>query len=254
MEKAPKRRSLTEFAVEQIRKGIRDGDLAPNSFTTAEKLASEMGMSRTPVREALLRLEQAGMVRIERNQGVTILSVTTQDLEDAFQLRFMLEVPAAYRAAEQAGTLGESTWENLQKELDKMNAAAKKGDYTGFMDCDEHFHELIHVATGNRRLPRVVREIRQAITDRGVLTEKRLFDDRGVLTEKRLLDLGTLVGEHVAVRDAMLNRDPATAAAAMSDHLRNTYVRILDVKWPDQPDQPWFNPSFGLSQRTIAGD
>jgi len=242
MEKAPKRRSLTEFAVEQIRKAIRNGDLAPNSFTTAEKLASEMGMSRTPVREALLRLEQADMVRIERNQGVTILPVTTQDLEDAFQLRFMLEVPAAYRAAEQAGTLGESTWENLQKELDDMTAAAKKGDYTGFMECDERFHELIHGATGNRRLPRVVREIRQAITD------------RGALTEKRLLDLGTLVGEHEAVRDAMLNRDPATAAAAMSDHLRNTYVRILDVKWPHQPDQPWFNPSFGLSQRTVAGD
>src|SRR5690349_14413699 len=100
MERAPKRLSLTEFAVEQIRRAILNGDLAPNSFTTAEKLASEMDMSRTPVREALLRLEQVGLVRIERNQGVTILPVTTQDLKDAFQLRFMLEVPAAYSAAE----------------------------------------------------------------------------------------------------------------------------------------------------------
>jgi len=220
-------------------------------LTTAEKLASEMGMSRTPVREALLRLEQAGMVHIERNQGVTILPVTTQDLEDAFQLRFMLEVPAARRAAELAGTLGESFWEKLQKELDNMTTAAGDGDYNDFMKCDERFHELIHEATGNHRLARMVREIRQTITDRGVLTEKRLLDDRGVLTEKRLLDLGALVKEHVAVRDAVLNCDPVKAATAMSDHLKNTSARILDVKWTDQA---WFNPSFGLSQRTVAGD
>lgn len=240
MEKAPKRPSLTEFAVEQIRNAILSGELAPNSLTTAEKLASEIEMSRTPVREALLRLEQAGMVRIERNHGVTILPVTTQDLEDAFQLRFMLEVPATYRAAELAGHLDESFWEDLQEELDGMAAAAKEQDYARFMDCDVRFHELIHLATGNLRLARVVREVRQTITD------------RGVLTRKRLLDLDALIGEHMVVRDALVTNDPAAAANAMSEHLRRICVKILDGKaWTNQV---WFDPALGLSQRTIAGD
>jgi DNA-binding GntR family transcriptional regulator len=240
MERAPKRLSLTEFAVEQIRRAILNGDLAPNSFTTAEKLASEMDMSRTPVREALLRLEQVGMVRIERNQGVTILPVTTQDLEDAFQLRFMLEVPAAYSAAERAGALDKSVWENLQEQLDSMRYAAKDKDYTRFMESDLRFHELIHLAAGNSGLARVVRELRQTVTDRAVLTDKRLLDQDALWS----------VEEHERVRDAVHDREPVKAATAMSDHLTQVCGRILkDRTWTDQA---WFNPLRGLFQLTAA--
>jgi DNA-binding GntR family transcriptional regulator len=242
MERAPKRLSLTEFAVEQIRRAILNGDLAPNSFTTAEKLASEMDMSRTPVREALLRLEQVGMVRIERNQGVTILPVTTQDLEDAFQLRFMLEVPAAYSAAERAGALDESVWENLQEQLDNMADAAKNKDYTRFVESDLRFHELIHLAAGNRGLARVVQELRQTVTDRALLTDKRLLDQDALWS----------VDEHERVRDAVHDGDPVKAAAAMSDHLTLVWDRVL--KGRTWTDQAWFNPLPGLSQRTTAGN
>lgn len=245
MEQAPKRLSLTEFAVEQIRRAILTGDLAPNSFTTAEKLASEMNMSRTPVREALLRLEQAGMVRIERNQGVTILPVTTQDLEDAFQLRFLLEVPAAYSAAERAGAgaLDKSVWENLQEQLDNMADAAKNRDDTRFMESDLRFHELIHLAAGNPGLARVVRELRQTVTDRAVLTDKR-----------RLLDQHALwsLNEHERVRDAVRDGEPVKAAAAMSEHLTEVCGRIFqDRTWADQA---WFNPFRSLLRRTVAGN
>src|SRR4051812_24178230 len=102
MKKAPERPSLTEFAVQQIRNAIISGELPAETFTTAEELAARLDVSRTPVREALGRLEQAGMVRIVRNQGVRILPVTSQDLDDVFQLRIQLEVPAAYRAAQLA--------------------------------------------------------------------------------------------------------------------------------------------------------
>src|SRR4051794_323207 len=123
MEKAPQRLpSLTDFALEQVRTAILNGELPPDTFTTADKIAASLGVSRTPVREALLRLEQAGMVRIERTQGVRILPVSPKDLEDSFQLRLMLEVPATYRAAQRMGKkqADQSFLDALQEELQKM--------------------------------------------------------------------------------------------------------------------------------------
>jgi DNA-binding GntR family transcriptional regulator len=229
MEKAPARTSLTEFAVEQIRNAILSGELPPESFTTAEKLAKSIGMSRTPVREALLRLEQAGMVCIERTQGVRVLPVTVQDLEDAFQLRLMLEVPATYRAAQ---LIDEGSLDQLQGELDEMTAAARDADYSTFMEHDARFHELIHLASGNQMLARIVRHVRQTITD------------RGLLTREHLPDLNDLIGEHKMIREALTPGNPYGAAEAMYDHLSGVRTKVLKERGTS--GRVWFNPLFGL--------
>src|SRR5205823_3271892 len=114
-----------------------------------------------------------------------------------------------YAAAERAEALDESVWKNLQEQLDNMADAAKEQDYTRFMESDLRFHELIHLAAGNPGLARVVRELRQTVTDRALLTNKRLLDQDALWS----------VHEHELVMHAVHDGDTVKAATNMSDHL-----------------------------------
>ena len=83
------------------------------------RLAERFGVSRTPVREALLLLERQGVVRFERNRGVRVLETSVHDLEEVFTLRLLLEVPATYRAC---GLLTAEDLDALERELAAMAA------------------------------------------------------------------------------------------------------------------------------------
>ncbi|QGN49225.1 GntR family transcriptional regulator [Micromonospora sp. WMMD558] len=76
-------------------------ELAPGTLYSVVELSNQLGVSRTPVREALLQLASNGMVRFERSKGVRILKLSTQDIEEIYMLRIFLEAPAAYHAAQQ---------------------------------------------------------------------------------------------------------------------------------------------------------
>src|SRR5437773_4607603 len=93
-----RRESLAERVYEQIRNAIIMGELAPESRHSVNELATILSVSRTPVREALLKLADQGMVRFHRNVGVVILPTTIHDLEEVFSVRLLLEVPATFQA------------------------------------------------------------------------------------------------------------------------------------------------------------
>jgi DNA-binding GntR family transcriptional regulator len=90
--------TLAARAHDAIRAAIVDGRLAAGERYSVARLAERFGVSRTPVREALLLLERQGVVRFERNRGVRVLETSVHDLEEVFTLRLLLEVPATYRA------------------------------------------------------------------------------------------------------------------------------------------------------------
>ena len=92
------RATLTSRALEALRAAIVDGRLEAGERYSVAQLAERFGVSRTPVREALLVLERQGVVRFERNRGVRVLETTAHDLEEVFALRLLLEVPATRRA------------------------------------------------------------------------------------------------------------------------------------------------------------
>ena len=94
------RSTLTTRALEALRAAIVDGRLVAGERYSVAQLAERFGVSRTPVREALLVLERQGVVRFERNRGVRVLETTAHDLEEVFALRLLLEVPATRRACE----------------------------------------------------------------------------------------------------------------------------------------------------------
>jgi DNA-binding GntR family transcriptional regulator len=204
--------SITDRVRDSIREAIIDGRLAPGSLHSVQSLASSFGVSRTPVREALIDLEGRGMVEFERNRGVRILQTSIHDLEEILSLRILLEVPAAYRAAEQAT---EATASELSDELMAMRKAARDRDEKTMMAHDRRFHEIINEASGNSRLALYVDSLRDLI-----LT-------RGVSTVGRSRDLPSIVREHEAIIAAIEANDPAAAAAAMKGHLVNTASLLL---------------------------
>lgn len=220
MEQVTSDGSLTEQARQVLRQAITSGELAPGSLHSIHNLAGVLGVSRTPVREALLALERQGMVRFERNRGVRILETSLHDLEEIFSLRLLLEVPATERAAR---LITAETLDHMSRELSAMEQAASGDDEPLMMSHDRNFHRLLLDASGNRRLTRYVEELRDLIIVRGASTAGR----------SRTLE--DIIAEHRVILDALEERDARGAASLMKEHLINTARLLLSQEAGTDP-------------------
>ncbi len=176
--------TLASHARTAVLAAIGDGRLEPGTLHSVAQLAEQLGVSRTPVREALLMLEREGRVRFERNRGVRITAPTALDIAEVFELRLLLEVPAAAKACGSVDT-------------GALRAALDAGD-------GERFHDEILLAAGNRRLAGIIAGLRGALAGPGAR------------------DADEVAAEHRAILDALEAGDADRAAAAMRYHLRRT--------------------------------
>jgi DNA-binding GntR family transcriptional regulator len=220
--------TLTARAAEALRRAIHDGRLAGGDLYSVARLAAQLGVSRTPVREALLLLERQGMVRFERNRGVRILETSAHDLEEVFTLRLLLELPATARAC---ALIDEADLEALERELEVMRGMAAEDDERTFMVHDQRFHEIIHRASGNRRLAELVGQLREQVRF------------RGASTVGRSRSLEAIYDEHLAILEALRARDPERAADAMRVHIHNT-ARLLTSQ--EGGSDAWSLQGWGL--------
>lgn len=218
------RSTLTTRALEALRAAIVDGRLAAGERYSVAQLAERFGVSRTPVREALLVLERQGVVRFERNRGVRVLETTAHDIEEVFALRLLLEVPATRRACV---LLDDDDLAALDHEIRAMATLAPEGDEGAFMAHDRRFHEIILRGSGNRRLAGIVAQLRD------------LVRFRGASTVGRSRDLEAILAEHVTILDALRARDPAAAADAMRAHLLETARLLLAQESAPLAGLPW---------------
>lgn len=213
MTDAPARRSTTDDVFVRLRQQILAGELAPGSHHSVYRLSYELGVSRTPVREAVLRLADLDLVTIERNRGITIRGVRAEDVRDVFELRLMLEVPAAAGAADRAD---DALVDRLRAALEAMRAAARAGDESSFTRHDRALHAALGEALGNVRLSREVDRLRDSI------------QVRGVSTIERTRTMADVAEEHAPIVEAVAAGDPAAAATAMREHLEHTAALLLD--------------------------
>jgi len=196
----------------RLREQILRGELPPGSHHSVYRLSAELGVSRTPVREAVLRLADLGLVTIERNRGITVRGVRAEDIRDVFELRLLLEVPAAAGAAVQADPV---LAKRLEAALESMRAAARAGDQGAFFVHDRALHAALGEALGNPRLSQEVDRLRDSIQVRGVST---------VGQTRSLLQVAE---EHAPIVEAVIAGDPRGAAAAMRQHLMATADLLL---------------------------
>ena len=142
-------------ATELIRQAILDGRLEPGSRLKEEELARELGISRTPVREALLMLQAEGLIETTPNRGAVVRTHDADDLIDLYQLRSLLEGYAARQAAARAS---DEEIELLRESCDRFDAIGDD-DVRELVKENLLFHSTIHAAAGSTRLSSMVRRV-----------------------------------------------------------------------------------------------
>jgi DNA-binding GntR family transcriptional regulator len=193
---------LTEQALEEIRAAIIEGRLPAGSLTSVRALSEVLGISRTPVREALVDLAKTGMVSFERNRGVRINDSQGHDIQEIFQLRRMLEIPAMGEAVPR---FTPKDVRALGREIAAMRAHLD--DEPVFMRHDRAFHRVPLEVLGNERMIGILDSLRD---------QTRV---RNLSTVGRSRDLKTIVVEHKAIYDAVRQGHAIEAAQAMERHL-----------------------------------
>ncbi|GAA1255763.1 GntR family transcriptional regulator [Arthrobacter pascens] len=204
--------SLTERTIEAVRQGVRSGALLPGELYSVYRLAEELGISRSPVREALLRLGETGMIRFERNRGFRVVLPTPHDIAEIFSIRLALEVPAVGRATRQADGNDRTA---VQAEYAAMEKAAAANDVSLFEWHDQKLHTALMDAEGNSRTKSIVNNLRDAV---------RLVDASTVGVDRSLEEV---LIDHLPIVQAFEASDPKAASSAMEQHLRTTGRLLL---------------------------
>lgn len=205
---------LVEQVYVRLRTEIREGRLAPGTLHSVSEVAAELGVSRTPVREAVLQLARSGLVALHRNRGFAVTVLEPADIVQIFQVRMALECSAI---AQVALTPQPSTLRMMRAHWEAMRAAAEADDQAAFMAADRDFHAAALAGCGNPRLAAMVDQVRDSVFSRGVSTSggERTWCD--------------LVVEHRQILEAVEAQDPAGAARAMSEHLRQTGNALISL-------------------------
>lgn len=152
----PISRNASAAASEVIREAIIDGRLAPGQRLKEEELAGELGISRTPVREALLMLQSEGLVESVPKRGATVRSYAVDDLDDMYQLRALLEGYAARRAA---ARISREDVERLEESCARFDRLRAEDDLLDLVKENLFFHNVILDAAASDRLGRMVRKV-----------------------------------------------------------------------------------------------
>lgn len=216
------RRGVVDDLAEAIQTRIISGDFPAGARLRQEQLAAEYRLSRTPIREALRKLQAEGTVELVPNQGAVVRGTTVRDVREGYEVRAELEAMAAALAA---------TWitdEHLTqlREAEELFRRAIEDSQPGtWARANDQFHEAVQAAAGNERLRRTIRDLHKAFPRR--LTWGALQADSRLLTEN--------VDQHHAVFEAIERRDPDAARDAMRRHILR--AGELVARWVERPDR-----------------
>ena len=212
--------SLTERTINVLREAIRNGSLTPGALYSVYQIAEDLGVSRSPVREALLRLAETGIVRFERNKGFRVVIPGPKALAEMISVRIALEVPATRRAAL---VVKAGADHGLLAECTAMEAAAATQNELLFMAHDQRLHTIILELAGNHYVQRIIENLRDG---------SRLVGSSTITGSRTLYEV---YEEHLPIVDAIVAGDSDAAALAMDHHLRVT-GRILLRDAVSRPD------------------
>jgi DNA-binding GntR family transcriptional regulator len=151
--------SLRDMVLRRVRADIVSGNAGPGTMYSVPALAEEIGISTTPVREALLELSHHGLIAPVRNRGFRVEATTLEDLRNGFALRELLERFAMVNLAEKRLT----DTEPLRKLADEIAAAVKRLDSAGYLESDRAFHFELVSRLNNPMLTKMVMDLRDGM-------------------------------------------------------------------------------------------
>src|SRR5215470_15132417 len=132
------RASLRDQALSVIREGMVSGELLPGEIYSATALANQLGVSASPVREAMLTLVNQGLMEAVRNRGFRVLPLDDNDRREIYEMRTLLEIPATAALAGKQKIIDE--YDKFRVITEEIVAAAGRGDLIEYLDADRHFH------------------------------------------------------------------------------------------------------------------
>jgi DNA-binding GntR family transcriptional regulator len=201
------RSSLREEARHSIRAGVITGEIVAGQIYSAPSLAERLGVSATPVREALLDLANEGLVEAVRNRGFRVVALDENDLDEIFELRNLVE-PASVGNA--VGKHSPEQLKDLKRLATELNRAVEDGDIERFLTIDQEFHLGLIEPLRNRRLSELITRLRD---------QQRLHGLRALAESEALR---TTSSEHDAILTAVAAGDRVAAEKLMRQHLRHT--------------------------------
>jgi GntR family transcriptional regulator, rspAB operon transcriptional repressor len=206
-----RRVSVAAQVFDLIRQEIVRSSLTPGTPLSEAALSQRFGVSRTPIREALLRLSEEGLVQIVPQVGTYVTRISLAKVYEAQFIREALECAAARAAAQNPQRIDTALLEGI---MTRQRRAASAGDHSAFYAADEELHASIAAASG---FPRVW----------SVASAEKLHLDRvRMLDVSQRPNLGELVKQHAAVVDALKSGDQRGAEDAMRAHLRDVFDRL----------------------------
>jgi DNA-binding GntR family transcriptional regulator len=208
-----RRMSVAAQVFDLLRKEIIGAVLPPGSPLSEHALSQRFGVSRTPIREALLRLAEEGLVQIVPQVGTFVTLISLAKVYEAQFIREALEC-AAVRVAARAAGLDAAALEAIMAD---QRTAAGRGDVDAFYAADEALHAAIAKASGYPRVWTVA------------MNEKLQLDRVRMLDMTQRPDIGELIGQHGAIVDALAARNPGRAEAAMRAHLHDVFMRLAPL-------------------------
>jgi DNA-binding GntR family transcriptional regulator len=198
--------SLVDEAYQALKTAIRDNVFPPGHQAAEPEIARQLGMSRTPVHEAIIRLQEEGLVQVLSRRGILICPISVEDIREIYDVLIAVEGMAAALLAGLAGEAAPSAAEALERETAEMEQALEHGKLLDWAAADERFHQLLTERCGNRRLARV------AATVRDQSHRARLFT-----LHLRALPTAS-AGEHRRITDAIRVGNVVEAEAAARAH------------------------------------
>ncbi len=203
---------LRDVVFQTLRQAILKGDLQPGERLMEMKLAERLGVSRTPIREAIRKLELEGLVVMIPRKGAAVANITEKDTKDVLEVRRTLEMFAVEVACDRI----------TKEQLERLKEAARAFEgFKGSMDLihiaetDMNFHEIIYEATHNDRLVQMLNNLRENMYRYRIeyLKDSNYYD--------------SLVREHQAILEAIERKEKEKARIYMRDHIDNQQLAVI---------------------------
>jgi len=205
---------LRDVVFHTLREAILKGELKPGERLMELQLASKLGVSRTPIREAIRMLEQEGLAVTIPRKGAEVARMTEKDMEDVLQIREALDALAAEIACDK---MTDQQLVTLTLAMKNFENSIQTGDLKKIVDYDVEFHDIIYQSTDNPKLVSLLNNLREQIYRYRVeyLKEKEKYP--------------ILMQEHKEIVSALRLRDKDMVVQAMGKHIRNQAQAVRNI-------------------------
>lgn len=205
---------LRDVVFNTLRQAILRGELKPGERLMEIQLANKLGVSRTPIREALRKLELEGLVNMVPRKGAEVADITEKSLRDVLEVRKALEELSVQLACEK---ITEEEIEELKRAAERFKDTLDNQDVTKIAEADVAFHDIIYTATDNQKLILLLNNLREQMYRYRVeyLKKEEAYPQ--------------LIAEHEELIDNISKRNKEEATRIMCEHIDNQVATVINV-------------------------